>query len=341
MPTEKNINFFGNPIMTKKYHIYIFTIAIVLLCSFPGFGSVLSENICTPDDSTQRTIIFISDTQTPMWFEKIFVKTHRNNEATDILLDAIASDTLVSSVYLLGDVTAMSSFNSNWVKIDTFIARLNMTDVDVHATPGNHDYLLSSSTGEKHFKQRFPDFNRTGSVIMEGPVAVILLNSNFIELKASEEKRQLDWYTQQLDILEKDTTIKMVIVGCHHSPYTNSVIVNPSKKVREQFVKPFMGSSKSRLFISGHAHTFQYFKDTLVDKHFLVIGGGGGLLHSLSSEKENDLQDQIKWDGKYRMFHFARCTIMPDGFDLKVLMLTDDLKKLECVYNIFIPFDKQ
>jgi len=273
-----------------------------------------------------------------MWFEKIFVKTHRNEEATNILFDAITNDTLVSSVFLLGDVTGMSSLNSNWVKIDSFLARLKHKNIDAYATAGNHDYLLSSKSAELNLKKRFPDFKRTGYTVRNGSFAVVLLNSNFGELNASEETQQNEWYARQLDSLENDPTIKIVIVGCHHSPYTNSTIINSSQRVRNEFVRPFMKYNKCRLFISGHAHTFQDFKDTVSNKHFLVVGGGGGLLHTLSSEKENELQDQIKWDNKYRMFHFLKCYINANGLVVRVMMLTEDLNKLENVYNIFIPF---
>lgn len=167
----------------------------------------------------------------------------------------------------------------------------------------------------------------------------MLLNSNFRELNYSEKALQTEWYTHELNLLEKDSTIKMVAVGCHHSPYSNSTIVRYSQKVRDEFVQPFMKSSKCRLFVSGHAHNFQYFKDTAANKHFLVIGGGGGLLHKLNAGEPDELQDQIHWNDEYRMFHFVRGIIIAHGLLLDIMMLGEDLTGPRSVYEVFISID--
>jgi predicted phosphodiesterase len=311
---------------------FIFIAAISTWC--PGKTLTAAEN---NSSDTAHAIVFISDTQAPMWFEKIFVKTHRNEEATKILLNAVERDSTVSSVFLLGDITAMSSFNSNWGAIDSFLTRFKVQSRKAYAAAGNHDYLLSSKEGENNLKKRFPDFNRTGYSIRDGSLAVVLLNSNFNELTKSEEVLQKKWYNHELDSLERDSTITMVAVGCHHSPYSNSTIVGYSQKVRDEFVQPFMNSRKCRLFLSGHAHTFQYFKDTVADKHFLVIGGGGGLLHTLSPGDSSELQDQIRWDATYRMFHFVRCYFTNMELHISVMMLSEELTGPKSVYEISIP----
>jgi hypothetical protein len=290
-------------------------------------------------DSIQHSIIFISDTQTPMWFEKIFVRTHRNEEATNILLHSLASDSTVLSVFLLGDITAMSSLDHHWTTIDTFLACLTARQIPAYAAAGNHDYLLSPKAGETNLRKRFPSFKRTGYTVRIKPLAVVLLNSNFDELDHSEEIQQQEWYLHELQALEQDSTIKMVIVGCHHPPFSNSTIVDHSQQVREELVPLFMEFHKCRLFISGHAHTFQHFHDTAANKHFLVIGGGGGLLHTLKAGEPDELQDQVSWNAKYRMFHYVRGVLTPDGLTLKVMMLTEDLTGPRSVYEVFIPFD--
>ncbi len=153
--------------------------------------------------------------------------------------------------------------------------------------------------------------------------------------------QQQEWYLNELHTLEQDSTIKLVAVGCHHPPFSNSTIVGHSQEVRDEFVPPFMKSSKCRLFISGHAHTFQYFKDTLANKHFLVIGGGGGLLHTLNAGEPGELQDQVQWDTEYRMFHFVRGSFSTKEFILNVMMLTEDLKGPQSVYKVLIPLNDQ
>jgi predicted phosphodiesterase len=289
-------------------------------------------------DSIQHSIIFISDTQAPMWFENFFVRTHRNEEATKILLNTIVSDSTVSSVFLLGDATAMGSFDYNWTTIDSFLTCLKVRQISAYVAAGNHDYLLSPSAGEANIRKRFSNFRRTGYTVRISPIAIILLNSNFGKLNQSEELQQQEWYLNELHALEQDSTIKLVAVGCHHSPFSNSAIVGHSQQVREEFVLPFMKYSKCRLFLSGHAHTFQHFKDTVANKHFLVIGGGGGLLHTLNAGDLDELQDQVQWDIEYRMFHFVRGIFSTDGLSLNVMMLTEDLAGPQSVYEVFIPF---
>jgi hypothetical protein len=312
----------------------ILTAAMSLLYSSGLLAQIENDSACTK----QRSIIFISDTQSPMWFEKLFVKTHRNEEATQVLFSAIAHDSTVSSVFFLGDITAMSSYDFHWEAIDTFLLHLKARQISSYATTGNHDYLLTSASGEANVEQRFPDFQRTGYTIRLGSFAMVLLNSNFGDMEDSEKVKQHQWYRHELQTLDQDSTIMLTAVGCHHSPYSNSSIVGFSQQVRDEFVPPFMESNKCRLFISGHAHTFQHFKDTVANKHFLVIGGGGGLLHTLITGKTDELQDQVKWTSEYRMFHFVRGVFTNNGLLLNVMMLTEDLAGPESVYKVFIPF---
>jgi predicted phosphodiesterase len=315
----------------------IFTAIVLTWCH--GGTSYGKDNNST--DSAQHSIIFISDTQAPMRFEKTFMRTHRNEEATKILLNTILSDSTVSSVFLLGDVTAMGSFEYNWRTIDSFLICLKVRQISAYVAAGNHDYLLSPIAGESNLKKRFPDFKRTGYSIRNGPLALVLLNSNFSELNHSEEMQQQEWYLNELHALDQDSTIKMVAVGCHHPPFSNSAIVGHDQQVRNRFVPPFMKSNKCRLFLSGHAHTFQHFKDTVANKHFLVIGGGGGLLHTLKAGEPDELQDQVQWNNEYRMFHFVRGVISTDGLSLNVMMLTEDLGGPQSVYKVFIPFNNR
>ncbi len=168
-----------------------------------------------------------------MGFEKIFVRTHNNEEATKILFNAIVSDSTAASVFILGDITAMSSFDSNWVTIDSFLTCLKTRRISAYAAAGNHDYLLTSSKGEINLSKRFPDFKRNGYTVRVNSLSIILLNSNFNSLSRSEEKQQQEWYINELHNLDQDTTVRLIAVGCHHSPFSYSSIVGSDKDVRE------------------------------------------------------------------------------------------------------------
>jgi hypothetical protein len=324
-------------IFSQIKRAFVYSFAITAIAVSIGIAKLPKPTGSDEGGKSRNSIIFISDTQKPMWFEKLFVKTHENEKANDILLNSICKDSTVSTVFFLGDVTSMASINGNWSRIDTFLSFLNSRHIAYHATAGNHEYLLSSTDGEKNFRKRFPDFVRTGYTVRIGPLAMVYLNSNFRELNHDEEIKQLDWYTKELQTLDQDPTIKIVAVGSHHPPYSNSSIVGHSEKVREQFVPPFIHSKKCRIFFSGHAHTFQHFKDTVTNKDFLVIGGGGGLLHRLKSGDPDELQDQVHWDSDYRMFHYVRGIFTQNGFLLTVMMLTEDLRGPYPVYQLNIP----
>jgi len=318
--------------------LIVYSIFFTAILQTQGRGEILFGEDNNFIDSVRNSIIFISDTQAPMGFEKIFVRTHNNEEATKIIFNAIVGDSTVASIFMLGDITAMSSFDHNWATIDSFLTDLKARRISAHAAAGNHDYLLTSSKGEANLSKRFPDFKRTGYTVQVNSLSIILLNSNFKRLSHSEKKQQLEWYINELHTLDQDTTVKLIAVGCHHSPFSNSSIVGSDKDVRDTFIQPFLKSKKSRLFISGHAHTFQYFKDTVEDKHFLVIGGGG-LLHKLKAGEPDELKDQVDWSTEYRMFHYVRGVFTPDGLLLNVMMLNEDLTGPKSAFELLIPFN--
>jgi Icc-related predicted phosphoesterase len=117
--------------------------------------------------------------------------------------------------------------------------------------------MLGSEQGKENFIKRFPDLaKKTWQLIIINKIAVLLLNSNFKQLSKSEFKEQQLWYETQLDYLQKDSSIMMIIVACHHPPLTNSEVVGISEEVSNYFVKQFIKSDKCKLFISGHCHAF-------------------------------------------------------------------------------------
>lgn len=135
----------------------------------------------------------------------------------------------------------------------------------------------------------------------------MLLNSNFGKMSKVEIDAQNNWYNGMIRTLDKDTAIKFIIVGCHHSPYTNSSIVKPSMGVRQNFLPAFTASKKCVLFLSGHSHNFEQFN--MQGKSFLVIGGGGGLHQPLNTkESTHDLSASYK-----PAFHYLQITRTGDS----------------------------
>lgn len=278
----------------------------------------LAKSQMKPDTAnTGKEIIFASDTQAPMWVETLWLKSSHNRTATKKIFSDIQQQQ-PSHVFILGDVVNLGYSNRQWKPIDRYLKSLRGEGVKVDAILGNHEVMGLAGVGQQKFQKRFPDHVRTGYVKVVDSVAVVLLNSNFRALSAEEDARQIHWFKNTLDSLDADSSVKFVIAGCHHSPFTNSKIVGPSVPVQQKFVPAFLASRKSKLFLSGHCHGFEHYR--VQGKDFLVIGGGGGL-HQPLKECSKDMPDICE---AYKpLFHYL--SIRRNGDELEVT--SRELKK--------------
>lgn len=237
-------------------------------------------------------IAFTSDTQEPMWVEKIMLKSNHNQQATKMLFKDVLS-LHPSGFFILGDVVSVGYRVSKWTAIDEYLKQFSHDSIPVYATLGNHEVLFRQKRGVKNFETRFPMYRASGYTEIIDSIAIILLNSNFNRMTAAEILAQDNWYNKMIKKLDKDDSVRFIIVGCHHSPYTNSRTVKPSMAVRQNFLPAFINSKKCVLFLSGHSHNFEHF--VMNGKHFLVIGGGGGLHQPLyTKEVSHDLAAKYK-----------------------------------------------
>lgn len=258
----------------------------------------------------QPILAFTSDTQQPMTFEKIFLKSNHNEKATEMIFKDVGK-LKPTAFFILGDVVSVGYRNSKWKAIDKYMAELKKDSIPVYATLGNHEVMFIASKGIKQFRQRFPMFKPEGYTEVIDSVAVVLLNSNFDKMKKTEITAQDAWYNERIKQLDADPAIRVIIVGCHHSPYTNSTIVKPAIQVQQKFVPAFIASKKAKLFLTGHSHNFERFKAQ--GKDFLVIGGGGGLHQPLNSTFiTRDLEPKYK-----PAFHYLQ--VLREGENLKIL----------------------
>src|SRR5437899_9313757 len=96
----------------------------------------------------------ISDTQAPMWIEKVFLKSHHNEKATSILFDQIVKQK-PEFLFILGDVTAKSSKKRRWRAMDNYLSSCRAAGIAVNALLGNHDMMGNARKGESNFLKRF------------------------------------------------------------------------------------------------------------------------------------------------------------------------------------------
>lgn len=282
-------------------------------------------------DSNKREILFLSDTQAPMWVERLVLRTHQNTKATQ----AIFAEMLrikPAVLYWLGDIVSLGYKTRKWRSIDAFLQQCTDARTAVYAILGNHDVMGRPRKGARNFQQRFPDHIHTGYVNVTDGMAVVMLNSNFGMLSAADLFKQQSWYESTLASLDNDPTITEVIVTCHHAPYSNSKLVGSSKLVQERFVPPYIRSRKAQLFITGHSHAFERYE--FDGKTFLVIGGGGGLRQPLntSASRLPDLAADYK-----PLFHYLGVQRNERGLVLTSYFLKDDFSGFEEGYRFELP----
>ena len=298
--------------------------AVLLFAIFLLSGSIFVNAQTLPSNE----IVFVSDTQEPMWIENVFLKANQNKRATKMIFQDIGKNE-PRAVYILGDVVSLGFKNKRWKNIDEYIAALQKKGIDVHAVLGNHDVMRKPKRGESNFQKRFPDHVRTGYVSIVDSIATVLVNSNFNKLTSEAIVSQQKWYEKMLISLDTSKAVKAVIVTCHHAPYSNSKLVGSNEIVQRRFVTGYLTSKKSVLFITGHSHAFEHFKKS--GKNFLAIGGGGGIHQPLGTSLEDTSGDYKPW------FHYL--TVDRSGKKLIIFShsIKDDFSGIEKKYNFSIP----
>ena len=275
------------------------------------------------DSTTNQLLAFASDTQAPMFVETLLLRSHSNRKATKLLFTDVLHRH-PAAFFLLGDLVNLGYSNRQWKPIDRYVEALRDKGIPVHAILGNHEVMGRPRVGIQKFQQRFPDHKTTGYTVQAGNVAIVLVNSNFSTLTEKEIAAETTWYSQTLQTLDDDNSVHFIITGCHHSPYTNSRIVRPSKEVEERFVPAYLHSRKSMLFLSGHCHAYEHYKKE--GKDFLVIGGGGGLKQPLR-QGIGTLAD-VALDYK-PLFHYITVEVLNDALQVTSYHIKKDFSGFE------------
>lgn len=312
--------------MVRTFNIFYLALFFLLVC----------KSMIAQDKPYSNTIVFASDTQAPLWIEKVFLKSDHNTKATELVFNDII-ELKPLAFFLLGDVVSLGYSENKWKPVDGYLKAARKEGIPVYAVLGNHELMQRPIAGEAKFQIRFPEHKRTGYVQVFDSIAIILLNSNFGSLSSDEIKKQNLWLKDTLESLDTSEAIKAIILGCHHPPYTNSKLVKSSSTVQNYFVEPFLASKKAKLFITGHSHAFEYFKKK--GKDFIIIGGGGGLNHPLNTS-DNRLEDVSE---KYKPhFHYLTVAILNNELVISSHELQGSpFKGFEIGYSIKIPLVSQ
>ncbi|MFZ4621746.1 MAG: metallophosphoesterase family protein, partial [Bacteroidota bacterium] len=98
-------------------------------------------------------LLFISDSQHPLWIETLKLKEQDNERMAQRLFSFMAKETTASALFHLGDITSMGMWNSSWKSFDTLRALLKFP---VYPAFGNHEYFFIPSWGKEQMLKRFP-----------------------------------------------------------------------------------------------------------------------------------------------------------------------------------------
>jgi hypothetical protein len=80
--------------------------------------------------------------------------------------------------------------------------------------------------------------------------------------------------------------------------------VGSNKQVQELFIPDYLSSKKAKLFVTGHDHRFEHFKEQ--GKNFLTLGGGGGLHHPLTNPEQRIISESKDYDPEFHYLDLKR-----------------------------------
>jgi Icc-related predicted phosphoesterase len=291
-----------------------------------GSGDQASLATYNGDITSRKDIpffILVGDTQRTSGFE-ILAGREQNDAPRQLVLDKIAEENPAFLV-ILGDLVFQGDDPSQWERFDEFAASIRQREIPVFPLLGNHEYFGSHKKAIDLFFSRFPHLHgEFWNAVRFGPVAVVLLDSNFERMGRDLVDRQDSWYKEKLAEYEKDSGVKTVVVCCHHAPFTNSTVVSDDAEVQQRLVEPFKSASKAKLFFTGHCHSYERF--ALFGKQFVVSGGGGGPRQKLETDPQKR-RHQDQYPGReIREFHFCKVSLEQQGLRVQMIRIDDSLE---------------
>jgi 3',5'-cyclic AMP phosphodiesterase CpdA len=269
--------------------------------------------------ATKNHFIIVGDTQGTSHWE---FWRERNDRERKLIIDEITKREPAFVIHL-GDLTTRGSSEKHWQEFDDMHRELCKKKIPYFPILGNHEFYGNNKKALQNYFERFSylDQRRWYSFTWNN-VAMVMVDANFSALTKEQIEGQSQWYLNELEKFEKDAEIDLIIVCCHEPPFTNSRVVGPNKEVKVNFADPFLRFQKTRLFLSGHSHSYERFQ--IDGKFFIISGGGGGPRHKVIIDpRKRRYQDHFSGP-ELRFFHFCEIESGNDTLFFKVLRLEPD-----------------
>lgn len=277
---------------------------------FAGFDAI---------DRAKRTFVVIGDTQRTTAWE---FWRERSAEETRLLLAEIARRD-PAFVINTGDLTGWGGSAAHWQLFDREHRPLVDKRIPYFPCLGNHDYYGLDRSSLQQLFARVPALGgRTWYGIRFKEVGCVLLNSNFDVLSPQEQRAQEAWYADEMAALERDPSVRYIVVCCHHAPFSNGTSVQPSPEVEARFAAPFLRATKAAFFFTGHCHAYERF--VVGGRQFIVTGGGGGPRHTLVTDERERKYDDVYRGPAIRPFHFCELELGDGCLECRIAALHAD-----------------
>jgi hypothetical protein len=269
----------------------------------------------------QSAIIFMGDMQrTNFWERNVFFR-EQNDTERQLVINAVATEN-PALLLILGDCVSSGGNKNAWDYFDECAKPLRRRNIPMIAIPGNHEYFCGKEKGITNFLAHFPRLEgKTWTSVRFLYLGIILLNSNVTKMSSAALDSQEIWYKRTIDAFQNDSSISLIIVGCHASPFTNSTIVSESNDVRTRFLPIFFATPKAKLFISGHCHSYERFIEN--NKTFLVSGGAGGPRQKVITNPKKQRRHDCFQGPAIRPFHYCKLLMEKDRLRVQMIKLDD------------------
>ena len=267
----------------------------------------------------QFTVIFMGDLQRTNFWERNFLFREQNDTERQLVVNAVAREN-PALLLILGDLVSSGGNKNAWNYFEECTTPLRRQNIPIIAIPGNHEYNCGEKKGIANFLAHFPRLEgKTWTSVRLSYLGIILLNSNFTKMPAATLDSQEIWYKHTIDAFQNDSSISIIIVGCHASPFTNSTIVSESKDVQTRFLPIFFTTPKAKLFISGHCHSYERFVEN--DKTFVVSGGAGGPRQKVITNPKKKRRHDCFQGPAIRPFHYCKLLMEKDRLRVQMIKL--------------------